>query len=199
MAGFICFTHKLYRRLKFFCDNEIKTNAFNEILKEKQNIVLIGMPSCGKTTSGKLLAQELGKEFIDTDLEIVKKAGMQIPEIFEKFGEEYFRNLESEVIKELSVKQSLVIATGGGAVLRPENVDALRQNGKIIFIDRPLDMLITTDDRPLSSSRELLEERYYERYAPYCFSCDVRINADGDINTNLERIKEGFLNENFSN
>ena len=184
---------------EIFCDNEIKTNAFNEILKEKQNIVLIGMPSCGKTTSGKLLAQELGKEFIDTDLEIVKKAGMQIPEIFEKFGEEYFRNLESEVIKELSVKQSLVIATGGGAVLRPENVDALRQNGKIIFIDRPLDMLITTDDRPLSSSRELLEERYYERYATYCFSCDVRINADGDINTNLERIKEGFLNENFSN
>ena len=162
-----------------------------EILKEKQNIVLIGMPSCGKTTLGKLLAQELGKEFIDTDLEIVKKAGMQIPEIFEKFGEEYFRNLESEVIKELSVKQSLVIATGGGAVLRPENVDALRQNGKIIFIDRPLDMLTTTDDRPLSSSRELLEERYYERYATYCFSCDVRINADGDINTNLERIKEG--------
>jgi hypothetical protein len=60
-------------------------------------------------------------------------------------------------------------------------------------------MLITTDDRPLSSSRELLEERYYERYATYCFACDVRINADGDINTNLERIKEGFLNENFSN
>ena len=170
-----------------------------QVIQEKQNIVLIGMPSCGKTTSGKLLAQELGKEFIDTDLEIVKKAGMQIPEIFEKFGEEYFRNLESEVIKELSVKQSLVIATGGGAVLRPENVDALRQNGKIIFIDRPLDMLIITDDRPLSSSRELLEERYYERYATYCFSCDVRINADGDINTNLERIKEGFLNENFSN
>ena len=184
---------------EIFSDNEIKTNAFNEILKEKQNIVLIGMPSCGKTTSGKLLAQELGKEFIDTDLEIVKKAGMEIPEIFEKFGEEYFRNLESEAIKELSQNQSLVIATGGGAVLRSENVDALRQNGKIIFIDRPLDMLITTDDRPLSSSRELLEERYYERYPTYCFSCDVRINADGDINTNLERIKEGFLNENFSN
>ena len=157
--------------------------------------MLIGMPSCGKTTLGKLLSKEYNKEFIDTDMEIVKKAGMEIPEIFKKFGEVYFRNLETQVIKELSVKQSLVIATGGGAVLKQENVEALRQNGKIIFIDRPLEMLVTTNDRPLSSSRELLEERYYERYATYCFSCDVRINADGDINTNLERIKEGFLNE----
>ncbi len=184
---------------EIFCDNEIKTDAFNEILKEKQNLVLIGMPSSGKTTLGKLLSKDFKKEFIDTDLEIVKKAGMEIPEIFEKYGEDYFRNLESEVIKELSLKQSLVIATGGGAVLRRENIEALNQNGKIVFIDRPLEMLITTNDRPLSSSREALEKRYYERYSIYCFASDVRINADGDINTNLERVKEGFLNENFSN
>ena len=78
-----------------------------------------------------------------------------------------------------------------------DKILSLMQNGKIIFIDRPLDMLITTDDRPLSSSHELLEKRYYERYATYCLSCDVRVNADGDINTNYKRIKEGFLNENF--
>lgn len=183
---------------EIFCNKEIKADVFNEILKEKQNIVLIGMPSCGKTTLGKMLAKGFNKKFIDTDEEIIKKAAITIPEIFEKHGEEYFRNLESEVIKELSQNQSLVIATGGGAILRRENIDLLKQNGKIIFIDRPLDLLITTFDRPLSRNRELLEERYFERYATYCFSCDVRINADGDINTNLERVKEGFLNENFS-
>lgn len=183
---------------EIFCDKEIKADVFNDILKEKQNIVLIGMPSCGKTTLGKMLAKGFNKKFIDTDEEIIKKVGITIPEIFKKHGEEYFRNLESEVIKELSQNQSLVIATGGGAILRRENIDLLKQNGKIIFIDRPLDLLITTLDRPLSSNRELLEERYFERYATYCFSCDVRINADGDINTNLERVKEGFLNENFS-
>lgn len=184
---------------EIFLEKEIETNAFSEIFKEKQNLVLIGMPSCGKTTFGKLLSKELGKNFVDTDDEIVKAANMPIPEIFNKFGEEYFRDLEAKVINELSVKQGLVIATGGGAVLRQENVDALKQNGSVIFIDRPLELLITTDDRPLSSSRELLEERYVERYPIYCLSCDVRVNADSDINTTLEKIKEGFLNENFGN
>ncbi|MBQ3547005.1 MAG: shikimate dehydrogenase [Clostridia bacterium] len=184
---------------EIFLEKEIKTNAFNEIFKDKQNLVLIGMPSCGKTTLGKMLASDFKKQFVDTDDEIVKVAQMPIPEIFKKFGEQYFRDLEAKVIADLSAKQGLVIATGGGAILRRENVDALKQNGSVIFIDRPLDLLITTDDRPLSSSRELLEKRYYERYATYCLSCDVRINADGDINTTLEKIKEGFLYENFGN
>ncbi len=184
---------------EIFLENPITSDVFSEIFKEKQNLVLIGMPSCGKSTFGKLLADEFGRKFVDTDEEIIKKAGITIPEIFEKYGEEYFRNFESEVIKELSQNQSLVIATGGGAILRRENIDLLKQNGKIIFIDRPLELLITTDDRPLSSNRELLEERYFERYATYCLSCDVRINADSDINTTFEKIKEGFLNENFGN
>ncbi len=184
---------------EIFLEKEITTNAFNEIFKDKQSLVLIGMPSCGKTTLGKLLSNKLGKTFVDTDDEIVKAANMPISEIFEKFGEEHFRDLEAKVVAELSAKQGLVIATGGAVILRRENVEALKQNGSIIFIDRPLDLLITTSDRPLSSSRELLEKRYYERYATYCLSCDVRINADSDINTNLKRIKEGFLNENFGN
>lgn len=192
----VCGLYMLYsqavKAAEIFTENEIKADLFNEILNEKQNLVLIGMPSCGKTTLGKMLAEELGKEFVDTDEEIVKKTGIKISEIFKNYGEEHFRNLESEVIKELSSKQSLVIATGGGAVLRRENVDALRHNGRLIFIDRPLDMLITTDDRPLSSNRELLEERYYERYPIYCLASDVRINADGDLGTNFEKIKKAL-------
>ena len=199
VGGLYMLYSQAVKAAEIFTDNEINADVFNEILKEKQNIVLIGMPACGKTTLGKLLAGEFNKEFVDTDIEIEKLTGMTIPEIFEKYGEDYFRNLEAQIISDLSVKQSLVVATGGGAVLRRENIDALRQNGKIIFIDRPLSMLITTDDRPLSSSREALENRYFERYATYCFSCDVRINADGDINSNFEKVKEGFLNENFGN
>lgn len=184
---------------EIFTENEIKTHVFNDIFKEKQNLVLVGMPSCGKTTFGKILSAELNKSFIDTDEEIIKRSGMPISEIFEKFGEKYFRDLESEVINDLSAYQGMVIATGGGAILRVENVNALKQNGKIIFIDRPLSMLITTDDRPLSKSRELLEKRYNERYGIYSSVCDVKIKADGEINDTAKLIKEGFLNENFGN
>ncbi|MBR5223880.1 MAG: shikimate 5-dehydrogenase [Clostridia bacterium] len=182
-----------------FLEKEITNNVFSKIFSEKQNLVLIGMPSSGKTTLGKILSQELKKEFVDTDAEIVKKAQMPIAEIFERFSEEYFRALETQVIKEVSQRQGLVIATGGGAVLRQENIDALKQNGKVIFIDRPLSQLLVTDDRPLSKTYKHVEQLYNQRYDIYNAVCDLKINADGDINTNLKRIKEGILNENFSN
>jgi len=162
---------------------------YNEILRDKQNIVLIGMPSSGKTALGKIIAEKTGKKFIDTDALIIEKYG-NIPDIFKDKGEEYFRELESKVITEVSVLQSSVIATGGGAILNPENTDLLKANGILIFIDRPLDMLITTDDRPLSSNREQLKKRYEERYDIYCRSADYIINADGDIEENAKRIAE---------
>lgn len=162
---------------------------YNEILKEKQNIVLIGMPSSGKTTLGKIIAEKSGKKFVDTDDVISSKYG-NIPDIINEKGEGYFRKLESEVIAEVSALQSAVIATGGGAILNPDNTDLLKANGILIFIDRPLDMLITTDDRPLSSNRKELKKRYDERYDIYCRSADYIINADGDIKENTERLKE---------
>lgn len=179
-------------------ENQKIDDIFKEILKEKQNIVLIGMPACGKTTIGKILSEKLGKTFIDTDDEIEKYANMNIPDIFKNKGEEHFRNIESKVIKEISINQGFVIATGGGAILKPENVDALKQNGMIFFIDRPLELLETTDNRPLSSNRELLEKRYNERYDKYISSADKIIKATLDVNGNSNLIKEGFLNENFS-
>ena len=172
---------------------------YNKIFNQKRNLVLIGMPSCGKTTIGKAIAEQLGKEFIDSDDEIVKKQGMPIPEIFGKFGEKYFRNIETEVIAELSLKQSAVIATGGGAVLNKRNVDLLKENGLVIFLDRPLEKLITTDDRPLSSNRELLTKRYNERYDIYCSLADIIVNSDCDLEENIGRVKEVFLNENSCN
>lgn len=172
-------------------------SVYNEILLDKRNIVLIGMPGCGKTTIGKAVAEETQKEFIDTDDEIVRKTGMTIPEIFKKFGEKKFREIEAEVIMEVSAKQSAVIATGGGAVLNPENVSLLEENGIIVFIDRPIDDVVTTDDRPLSSNRELLEKRYKERYGIYKASAQAEIKAVKDLNANINAVKEVFLNENF--
>ena len=164
---------------------------FKEIYKSKENIVLVGMPGSGKSTVGKLLAEMLDREFIDTDDEIEKKYG-DIPSIFAKKGESGFRDIEAEVVKEVSALQGKVIATGGGAVLREENVDFLKLNGKIYFLDRPLEQIAATPDRPLSQNREALEKRYAERYEIYLKSCDERIASNTTAKDAANSIKEDF-------
>jgi shikimate dehydrogenase len=157
------------------------------------------MPGCGKTTIGQMLSERLNREFIDTDTEIIKQTGKSIPDIFKECGEEGFRNIEAQIIAEVSLKQGVIIATGGGAILRKRNIDLLRENGRLYFLDRPLDMLVVTDDRPLSSNSELLTKRYNERYDIYCSSADIKVIADGSIEENTNRVKEAFLNENSCN
>ncbi len=152
---------------------------FNDILSQKDNIVLTGMPSSGKTTVGKILAEKTGKTFIDADDEIVKKIGMDITTYFSRYGEAEFRKIEREVIKEISSKNSLIIATGGGVILNSDNVRRLKQNGSIYFLDRSLDNLIPTSDRPLSSDIDALKKRYDERYPIYLSTCDIKIDANG--------------------
>lgn len=166
--------------------------VFNKIRREKENIVLIGMPASGKSTVGALLAEAYGRELIDTDALIAKKAGKPIPEIFAEDGEAAFRDLESEVIREVARDTCKIIATGGGAVLRESNVRELRKNGRIYFIDRPLESLIPTDDRPLSSTREAIEKRYSERYEIYCAAADERIDASCDAEGVSALIKRSF-------
>lgn len=170
------------------------TEIFSEVKSEKENIVLIGMPGCGKTTVGKILSKKTGKKFVDTDKIIEEKAGVTISKFFKTHSEEDFRDLESAVTADISKEQGLIIATGGGAVLREENVDLLKENGRLCFIDRPLDKLIATDDRPLSSNRADLEKRYRERYGIYVSRADIKV--DGSINPNS--VAELILKE-FSN
>ena len=124
---------------------------------------------------------------------------MPIADYFAKHGEESFRRIESEVIKEIAACQSSVIATGGGAVLNPDNIKLLKENGTVVFIDRPLEKLVTTADRPLSSNKELLEKRYKERYGLYCAAADVKIDAVSRIEQNVKNIEEVFINENTCN
>ena len=167
------------RASEIFLDKEYPDGTleriYGNILRRKENIVLIGMPASGKSTVGSLLQRRLGRDFIDTDSLIAEKSGMEIKDIFEKYGEAEFRRLEAEAIKEIAPRNSCIIATGGGAILREENVRALKQNGRLFFLDRPLEMLIPTESRPLSSDREAIAKRFEERYDIYCSVCDERI------------------------
>ena len=151
---------------------ELTDGIYARILREKENIVLIGMPASGKSTVSRQVAQDLKRDVVDTDTLIVQKAGMLIPEIFARYGEARFREIESEVIRELSGKNGLVIATGGGAVLRQENVTRLKRNGRLFLLDRSLSELLPTADRPLANSREKIERLYRERMPVYRAAAD---------------------------
>lgn len=174
-----------------------RIEALYRCMMSQENVVLVGMPGSGKSTVGKRLAEWLDRPFVDTDARIVEKAHTSIPELFAEIGEDGFRDLEAEVIREVSGDRGCIIATGGGAVLRPENVEFLRQNGRIYFIDRPLELLTATHDRPLASSLEDLKKRYDERYDLYCGVCDRRIPADGSVDEVANQIREDFLYEHF--
>lgn len=153
-------------------------DVYQAIRLSKENIVLIGMPGCGKTTVGKLLQQRMNRELFDSDNVVVDTAQKEIPTIFKEEGEEVFRAHETNAIRWLSDKTACIIATGGGAVLRAENIHLLRKNGMLVFLDRPLSDLMPTDDRPLSSNREMLERRYHERLPLYRNYADVIVSAE---------------------
>lgn len=147
-------------------------NVFCSVLASKENIVLTGMPGSGKSTIGKMLKAD-GFEFVDTDEEIEKQCGCSIKELIHKKGETYFRNLETEVIRNVSSQNCRIISTGGGAILREENVKCLKRNGKLFFIDADIKRLKATDDRPLSDTYEKLAKLYNERIDIYKSSADV--------------------------
>ena len=171
---------------------EIINGVFASMLKEKENIVLTGMPGAGKTTVGKLLAKELGREFIDTDDKVKEKIGCEISEYIKKNGEAKFRDIETEAVKEASKLSGVVIATGGGAVLRAENVRALKRSGKVFFIDRPIDKITPTASRPLSCDRAALEARYRERYGIYTGTADITVDGSAEADEVAASIKKEF-------
>ena len=165
---------------------------FESLLLEKKNVVLIGMPSSGKSTVGKLLADTLKRELIDTDCEIIKREGTDIATIFREKGESYFRDLEAEIVKDVSKLNGKIIATGGGAILRDENARALKQNGTLYFLDRDLKSLVPTESRPLASDREAIRNRYNERYEIYKSVADKRVDANASPQAVAKMILEDF-------
>ncbi len=144
---------------------------------QMQNIVLIGMPGCGKSTIASLLAEKLGRKAVDADAEIIRLAGKTIPEIFAENGEEAFRQWETKALEELGKQSSLVIATGGGCVTKERNYPLLHQNGTIFWLQRKLDLL-PTDGRPLSQCNPLTD-MYDHRKPMYHHFADHMIDNNG--------------------
>ncbi|MCQ2454892.1 MAG: shikimate dehydrogenase [Clostridia bacterium] len=173
-------------------DKKYADDIFNEIMKEKENIVLIGMPSCGKTTIGKKLAELTDKTFFDVDYEIEKEYGISPKQIIEDKGEEFFRVAETKIIKRLSALQNSIIATGGGSVINNENVSLLKENGIFVFIDRDIKNLTFTSSRPLSSSYEKLLDLYKMRISLYKSSADFTVDGNKDICDIAKTIKGMF-------
>ncbi len=187
---------------ELFLGKEIKENLFDkeierEIIKLEnsvKNIVLIGMPGSGKSFVAKKLSGVLGLEVVDTDDLIEKRTGKTPKEIIESFGEEKFREIETEVIKELSLMRNVIISTGGGAVVKEQNEFLLKAVGNVVFVRRKLRFLDTTN-RPLSSDKKKLKalkkarKKSYKQFSNYC------VNNNKDINKTIKRI---LKNENFS-
>lgn len=171
-----------------FPDGKIE-EVYNTILKNQKNIVLVGMPGCGKSTVGKLLAEKLSRDFIDTDNEIFKADGRKIPEIFSDNGEEFFRVIETTVCKNTGKRLSSVIATGGGAVIKKENRDALKQNGTVIYLERDISHL-SVDGRPLSQNYGALQKLYHERKDIYESFADFTVEVSDNAETTAERVIE---------
>lgn len=164
-----------------------KISAIHGMLRRQmENIVLIGMPGSGKTTVGKALAEQLQREFVDLDAEIVAQAGMPIPEIFQKFGEAGFRKWETQVLSQFGKASGLVIATGGGIVTKQENYAPMHQNGRIIWIQRSIHDL-PTDGRPLSQSGKL-EEMYAIRKPMYEAFSDAAVENNADLQDTVKKI-----------
>ena len=166
--------YELYTGTKV--SEEVSQSVLNEILAEKKNIVLIGMPGSGKSTYGRHIALALNKEFYDTDVVFKETFGVTPKEVILEKGEPTFRDMESEVVSNLSSKLGVVIATGGGAVLRENNRKLLKANGAVLFIDRDVNIL-PTNGRPLSKEHGVLK-LYEEREPIYREMADFTIKTD---------------------
>lgn len=166
------------------------------------NIYLCGFMGCGKSTVGKILAEKLKINFTDADNEIVSLSGMTIPEIFEKQGEEGFRNTETQVFKALSEKSGFVVACGGGAVLKRENCEIMKKSGKIVFLKVPEENLIKrlrNDKNPRPVIKNKTDEEiialYEGRLPLYLEAADLSVDCCENPSENAERIKAALLSE----
>lgn len=170
-------------------DNSVIDDITDRIARQTKNIVLIGMPGSGKSTTGAALAGVTGRVFYDTDTLIEKRTGKSIPDIFAENGEAFFRQLETDILSEVSKKSGVIIATGGGIVKRPENYRLIRQNSFCVFLERDITAL-PTDGRPLSQTSGL-EALAKERLPLYNSWCDFKLSANG-IDASVQAIRDAL-------
>ena len=182
--------------VEIFLDQSLPEDSidvvYKDLMAERRNLVLIGMSGCGKSTLGKLAAEKLGKTFVDTDAEIIKRIGMSIADYFAAYGEDSFRKMESEVVQEISTQNNLVISTGGGVIKNPENIRWLKGNGTVIWIQRDPELLESGNGRPLGPDQEAVLRLYKERLPLYTAAAETIIENDGNEEEALQKILTAF-------
>lgn len=182
--------------VEIFLDQSLPEDSidvvYKDLMAERRNLVLIGMSGCGKSTLGKLAAEKLGKTFVDTDAEIIKRIGMSIADYFAAYGEDSFRKVESEVVQEISTQNNLVISTGGGVIKNPENIRWLKGNGTVIWIQRDPELLERGNGRPLVPNQEAVRRLYKERLPLYTAAAETIIENDGNEEEALQKILTAF-------
>ncbi len=187
---------------EIFLDKQIDDTEIDRIVKiierQTKNIILIGMPSSGKSSVGKLIANTLQREFIDTDAEIERIANKPIPQIFSEDGEDVFRQIETEALSQVSKLSGKVIATGGGIVKLERNHNLLKQNSVIVFLSRDIEKL-STDNRPLSKNIENLKKLYDERIDFYKTLCDFETDSNQSVEITAKNLLEALGYENSCN
>ncbi len=167
--------------------------VYRALLREKENLVFIGMPSSGKTTVGRKCAKLAGRKFLDADRLFSDTLGITPADFIRRYGEEAFREEETKILLRVSEERGAVISVGGGAVLRRQNVEALKKNGTLIFLDRPLSLLKATPNRPLSGDPEKLAALFALRRPIYQHAADLTVDASGDLYAVVGKIREAGL------
>ena len=166
--------------------DEVIEKIYRRLSHQMKNIVLIGMPGCGKSTIGALLAEKLGRTLADADEKIISLAGKSIPDIFAQDGEPTFRDWETKALTELGKQSGLVIATGGGCVTQKRNYPLLHQNGYLVWLERDCSVL-PTDGRPLSQANDL-GKMYAARKPLYEAFADIRVENAGTPEETVQHI-----------
>ena len=170
--------------------DEVIEKIYRELSHQMKNIVLIGMPGCGKSTIGTLLAEKLGRTLADADEKIISLAGKSIPDIFAQDGEPTFRDWETKALTELGKQSGLVIATGGGCVTKKRNYPLLHQNGYLVWLERDCSVL-PTDGRPLSQANDL-GKMYAARKPLYEVFADIRVENTGTPAETVQKILDAL-------
>ena len=191
-SGLAMLVYQAKKASELFQGTEIGEEKAQSVLKQigfqMKNIVLVGMPGSGKSSVGIRLARELGRNFLDSDDEILSKTGRSPADIIKADGEAAFRRIETEILSDLCKLSGKVIATGGGAVKTKENYDIIRQNSTVVFLNRRLESLPTAN-RPLSQGGSL-SQMYEERLPLYEKFADYEVDSNGEINAIVSRVKE---------